>query len=185
MFFLGLGIGVALPVMTIAVQNEFEQKDLGAATSASQLFRGLGSTIGTAIFGSLLTIGIATSLGDMKNDPYIQTLKQSPAASQIITKTDDPNVLLRLNTSTVKSQITDGFNATIINIPQPARDQATETFVKNQDAFSTKIVYAFSDSIRTIFIVASIIVAVAAVLSFAIKEKPLGHAKPLDTPGEN
>lgn len=184
MVFLGLGIGVAMPVMNIAVQNEFEQKDLGAATSASQLFRSLGSTIGTAIFGSLLTIGIASSLGDMKNDPYIQTLKQSPAASQIITKTDDPNVLLRLNTSNVKSQITDGFNAAIINIPQPARDQTKETFVKNQDAFSTKIVNAFSDSIHTIFIVASIIVAIAAVLSFAIKEKPLAHAKPLDTPGE-
>lgn len=184
MVFLGLGIGVAMPVMNIAVQNEFEQKDLGAATSASQLFRSLGSTIGTAIFGSLLTIGIASSLGDMKNDPYIQTLKQSPAASQIVTKTDDPNVLLRLNTSTVKSQITDGFNAAIINIPQPARDQTKETFVKNQDAFSTKIINAFSDSIHTIFIVASIIVAIAALLSFAIKEKPLAHAKPLDTPGE-
>lgn len=182
MVFLGLGIGVALPVMNIAVQNEFSQKDLGAATSSSQLFRSLGSTIGTAVFGSLLTIGIATSLGDMKDDPYIQTLKQSPAASQIITKTDDANVLLRLNTVAVKTQITDGFNAAIINIPQPARDQVKATFTENQNNFSTKIVDAFSSSIHTIFIVASIIVAVAAVLSFAIKEKPLASAKPGETP---
>lgn len=182
MVFLGLGIGVALPVMNIAVQNEFSQKDLGAATSSSQLFRSLGSTIGTAVFGSLLTIGIATSLGDMKDDPYIQTLKQSPAASQIITKTDDANVLLRLNTVAVKTQITDGFNAAIINIPQPARDQAKATFTENQNNFSTKIVDAFSSSIHTIFIVASVIVAVAAVLSFAIKEKPLVNAKPGETP---
>lgn len=182
MVFLGLGIGVALPVMNIAVQNEFSQKDLGAATSSSQLFRSLGSTIGTAVFGSLLTIGIATSLGDMKDDPYIQTLKQSPAASQIITKTDDANVLLRLNTVAVKTQITDGFNAAIINIPQPARDQAKATFTENQNNFSTKIVDAFSSSIHTIFIVASVIVAVAAVLSFAIKEKPLANAKPGETP---
>ncbi|CAN5413862.1 hypothetical protein BH10PAT4_BH10PAT4_1080 [soil metagenome] len=184
MFVLGLGTGIGLPVLNIAVQNEFSQKDLGVVTSSNQLFRSLGSTIGVAIFGSLLTIGIATSLGDMKNDPYIQTLRQSPAASQIITETDNPDVLLRLNTSATKSMITDGFNTAVVNIPQPARDDAKATLTKNQDAYSTKIVNAFSNSIHTIFIVASVFVAIAAALSIAIKEKPLERAKPLDTPGE-
>lgn len=186
MVFLGLGTGVALPVMNIAVQNEFAQKDLGAATSSSQLFRSLGSTIGTAIFGSLLTIGIATSLGDMKDDPYIQTLRQSPAASQILTKTDDANQLLNLNTPTYKEKITNGFNLdeAIIALPAPAQDAARQEFQINQAAFSTKIIDAFSSSIHTIFIVASVIVAVAAGLSFGIKEKIIRHANAADTPGE-
>ncbi len=183
MVFLGLGIGVAMPVMNIAVQNEFEQKDLGAATSSNQLFRSLGSTIGTAVFGSLLTIGIASSLGDMKNDPYIQTLRQSPEASQVITNTDDANQLLNLNTSDIKTRITSGFETAIIDLPTAAKEQATKTFISNQNAYSKKIVQAFSDSIHTIFIVASIIVAVAAAISFAIREKPLHAAKPDDTPG--
>jgi predicted MFS family arabinose efflux permease len=55
MVFVGIGIGTAMPLLNIAVQNEFEQKDLGVATSSNQLFRGLGSTIGTAIFGGMLT----------------------------------------------------------------------------------------------------------------------------------
>jgi EmrB/QacA subfamily drug resistance transporter len=184
MVFVGLGIGVALPVMNIAVQNEFEQKDLGAATSSSQLFRSLGSTIGTAIFGSLLTIGIASSLGDMKNDAYIQTIQQSPAASQIITRTDDANSLLNLNSPTVKTKITDGFNAAIIALPEPTRSETKDAFLHNQSAFSAKIVDAFSGSIRTIFIVAAAVVAVATAFSFAIKEKPLAHAKATDTPSE-
>ncbi len=184
MVFLGLGIGVAMPIMTIAVQNEFEQKDLGAATSASQLFRSLGSTIGTAIFGSLLTLGISSSLGDMKNNGYIQTVRQSPVASQIITKTDDANILLRLNTSVVKQQITTGFDAAIVKLPEPMRQSAKTEFTSNQVAYSTKIVDAFSNSIKTIFIVASGVIAVATVVSFAIKEKPLRVAKPSETPVE-
>lgn len=184
MVFVGLGIGVALPVMNIAVQNEFEQKDLGAATSASQLFRSLGSTIGTAVFGSLLTIGIAASLGDMKNDPYIQTLKQSPAASQIITSTTDANTLLNLNTPTTKAAITDGFNAALISIPEANREEAKAKFTANQQAYSTQIVDAFSSSIQTIFIVASSVVGIATVFSFAIREKPLAKARSFDTPGE-
>lgn len=184
MIFVGLGIGVALPVMNIAVQNEFEQKDLGAATSASQLFRSLGSTIGTAIFGSILTLGIASSLGDMKNDAYIQTLRQSPEASKIITKTDDANVLLRLNTPDVKKQITDGYNLAILASPEATRDSMKASFTKNQDAYSAKIVDAFSTSIRTIFIVSSVIVLVAMLTSIGIKEKPIRAAKPTETPGE-
>lgn len=183
MVFLGLGIGVALPVMNIAVQNEFEQKDLGAATSSNQLFRSLGSTIGTALFGSLLTLGIASSLGDMKDDPYIQTLRQSPEASQIITKTDDANQLLNLNTPAYKKQITDGFNAAIITLPATLQQSTQDKFAADQSAYATRIVGAFSSSIRTIFIVATVIVVVATAFSFAIKEKILREAKSDDAPG--
>jgi len=42
MTILGLGMGVAMPVLNLAIQNEVEQKDLGVATSSSQLFRSLG-----------------------------------------------------------------------------------------------------------------------------------------------
>jgi EmrB/QacA subfamily drug resistance transporter len=55
MVFVGAGIGAGMPLLNVAIQNEFEQKDLGMATSSNQLFRGLGSTIGVAIFGSMLT----------------------------------------------------------------------------------------------------------------------------------
>jgi EmrB/QacA subfamily drug resistance transporter len=184
MVFLGLGTGVALPVMNIAVQNEFEQKDLGAATSSSQLFRSLGSTVGTAIFGSLLTLGVATSLGDMKQDPYVETLQKAPAAAQVITKTNDANQLLNLNTPAVKSQINAGFDKSIAALPSSVQTKAKETFTTDQQNYSKKIVNAFSDSIHTIFVAATIIVIVAAALTTRLKEKPLHEAKATETPGE-
>jgi EmrB/QacA subfamily drug resistance transporter len=187
MVFVGAGIGISMPVMNIAVQNEFEQKYLGIVTSSTQLFRGLGSTIGTAIFGSMLTAGIIASLGDMNHDPYIQTLKQSPAASQVLSgDINDANTLLNLNMPDIKSKIQDGSEKAIAASPAPApvKEKLTEDFETKQNDYGTKVVNAFSDSIHQIFIVTSSIMVIAFLTSFAIKERELAAATPSETPGE-
>jgi len=186
MVFVGAGIGMAMPLMNIAVQNEFEQKYLGMATSSVQLFRGLGSTIGTAVFGSMLTIGITSALGDMNKDPYIQTLKQNPAAVQQLGDLNDANTLLSINSPQVKDKISSGFEEAIAKqpLPQPVAQQAKQDFAKKQDDYNKKIVNAFSDSLHTIFVSTASIMAVALLLSFAIKERPLHAASPSETPGE-
>lgn len=78
MVLLGAGLGVVMPVMNLAVQNEFKQHDLGVATRSSQLFRSLGSTIGVAVFGAMLTAGLTSGLAGAQNDAYVQKLAQSP-----------------------------------------------------------------------------------------------------------
>ncbi|MEV0644220.1 MDR family MFS transporter [Phytomonospora sp. NPDC050363] len=55
MLVLGLGIGLAMQVLTIAVQNTVPYHEMGAATSGVTFFRTLGSAFGTAIFGTLFT----------------------------------------------------------------------------------------------------------------------------------
>lgn len=52
---LGAGIGMVMPVLTLAVQNAVERKDLGTATSSVVFFRTIGSALGAAIFGAILT----------------------------------------------------------------------------------------------------------------------------------
>jgi EmrB/QacA subfamily drug resistance transporter len=185
-FFVGAGIGAAMPLMNIAIQNEFEQKDLGIATSSSQLFRGLGSTIGVAVFGSMLTLGIGSHLGDMSKDAYIQMLKQSPAASQIVSNPNDTNTLLVLNMPDTKAQITDGFTASMakVDLPVPVKNQLQQDFTDKQNNYSDKLVNAFSKSLHTIFVVTSSMMLLALVLTIALKERPLRMAKPTETPGE-
>src|SRR5205085_2213400 len=51
----GFGTGLTFPVFTIAVQNAFPITRLGVVTSATQFFRQIGGTLGTAVMGSLLT----------------------------------------------------------------------------------------------------------------------------------
>ncbi|WP_443071656.1 MFS transporter [Streptomyces sp. NBC_01477] len=50
---LGLGIGLALPVLVLAVQNSVRPADIGAATSANNYFRQIGGSVGAAVFGTL------------------------------------------------------------------------------------------------------------------------------------
>jgi EmrB/QacA subfamily drug resistance transporter len=50
---LGLGVGLVLPVLVLAVQNAVRPADLGAATSANNYFRQIGGSVGAAVFGTL------------------------------------------------------------------------------------------------------------------------------------
>lgn len=187
MVFVGIGIGTGMPLMNVAVQNEFEQKDLGMATSSSQLFRGLGSTIGIAIFGSMLTIGVTNALGDMSKDSYVQTLKQSPAASQVLAgDVNDANTLLTLNLPDTKNKISDGFASSLTDVSAPVvvKDKLKEDFAKKQNDYSNKIIDAFSTSIHHIFIISGSIMVVALILSAMITERQLRSASPEETPGE-
>jgi len=50
----GLGMGVLMPVYTVAVQNVAPPAQMGAATAATIFFRSIGATVGVAAFGSLM-----------------------------------------------------------------------------------------------------------------------------------
>jgi EmrB/QacA subfamily drug resistance transporter len=50
----GMGMGLLQPVYTVAVQNVAPRKYMGAATASTAFFRSIGSTMGVAIFGSVL-----------------------------------------------------------------------------------------------------------------------------------
>ena len=58
---LGIGLGPSQSLYSVAVQNSVSPQEIGVATSASQFFRQIGSTIGVAIFGALLTNNLAAA----------------------------------------------------------------------------------------------------------------------------
>jgi len=55
MFVLGLGLGLVMQVLVLAVQNAVPYEYLGVATSGATLFRSIGGSIGTAVLGSIFT----------------------------------------------------------------------------------------------------------------------------------
>lgn len=54
MVILGLGVGSAMQVTVLAVQNAVSYRDLGVATSMSQFFRQMGGAVGVALFGTVM-----------------------------------------------------------------------------------------------------------------------------------
>ncbi len=51
----GLGLGLVLQVLTVAVQNAVPYEELGTATSGVTFFRMIGGSFGTAVFGAIFS----------------------------------------------------------------------------------------------------------------------------------
>jgi len=62
-FIMGLGLGPTQSLFNVAIQNSVEPHQIGVVTASSQFFRQIGSTMGVAIFGTLLTTGLAGARG--------------------------------------------------------------------------------------------------------------------------
>src|SRR5215207_6964892 len=62
MLVLGLGLGMVMQVLVLAVQNAVPYDMLGVATSGSTLFRSIGGSLGTAVLGAIFSGRLAAEL---------------------------------------------------------------------------------------------------------------------------
>jgi EmrB/QacA subfamily drug resistance transporter len=62
MAILGMGLGPLQSLYSVAIQNAVPMNRIGVVTSANQFFRQIGSTVGVAIFGTLLTNDLNSKL---------------------------------------------------------------------------------------------------------------------------
>jgi EmrB/QacA subfamily drug resistance transporter len=62
MVVLGLGLGMVMQVLVLAVQNAVAYEQLGVATSGSTLFRQIGGSIGVALFGAIFANQLQSEL---------------------------------------------------------------------------------------------------------------------------
>lgn len=65
MFIIGAGLGMFIQVTTLAIQNAVDPKNLGVATSTATFFRSTGSSLGAAIFGTILTNRLVIHLTEL------------------------------------------------------------------------------------------------------------------------
>lgn len=91
MALLGIGLGLVMQVLVLAVQNAVDYRDLGVATSGATLFRFIGGSVGTAVLGALFSGRLATNLagtplgaGGAHSQVSIEALKAMPAASRAL-----------------------------------------------------------------------------------------------------
>jgi EmrB/QacA subfamily drug resistance transporter len=89
---LGIGFGLVMPNLMVAIQNAVLPIELGSATAASTFFRSLGGTFGVAISGAIMTAQLqaphAKRLAGMGNgarsllEQGIQQIEQLPAVQK-------------------------------------------------------------------------------------------------------
>ena len=62
MVIFGLGLGLVMQVLVVAVQNAVSYEELGTATSSVTFFRMIGGSFGTAVFGAIFANVLAGNL---------------------------------------------------------------------------------------------------------------------------
>jgi hypothetical protein len=123
----GLGLGLLMSLFTIIVQNAFSRDKLGQVTASLTFVRSLGSSIGVAVLGAIVT-----------NDFSKQVTSGIPAA---LAPYVDASKLA--NASTASHAI--NIPAAIANLgPQQFQVLALQLATNVKDAFSTSVTLAFA-----------------------------------------
>jgi MFS family permease len=73
MMVVGVGIGLVMPILTLALQEAFPKSELGVVTSSSQFFRQIGGTFGMTVLGAIMNHQ-STNLLTQNLVPYLEKL---------------------------------------------------------------------------------------------------------------
>lgn len=157
MFLTGAGMGVGMPLFTVAVQSAFPER-IGATTSSLQFFRSMGGTIGVAALGAYINAQLASGLtGAVKR--AAESL--APIAERVQAALGDP---ARLLDSQGFAKLTAGLDA--------AGNQVVTT------VFMPLLRASVGDAIAAMFFLAFIALAVSTVAMFALPEVKLAGSHP-------
>jgi len=63
MVVVGVGLGLVMQVLVLAVQNDAQPKDIGVATASATFFRSMGGAFGVALFGTIFATRLSDQLG--------------------------------------------------------------------------------------------------------------------------
>ncbi|KHL91514.1 MFS transporter [Paenibacillus sp. IHB B 3415] len=156
MIVFGIGLGLAMPVFTLTVQNAVAPQMLGVATATTTLFRNLGGTIGIAVMGTVMNTTLTHKLESaVASGKGPDLTKLDPEAAGQLTAFMNPQLLLdqpklkELHT-TLPEQIRPLFNQLIEMLRG-----------------------ALSDSLTVVFLSGTALLVIAAVLVLFLKEIPL------------
>lgn len=158
MVIVGIGLGPAQSLFTLAIQNAVPFREMGVATSASQFFRQIGSTIGLAVFGTLFTLSVQQEIP--KHMPDIPVLQE---------QTFDLNSLMGMGSSEGSMAIP----------PELANNPLAQGIITQVEH---AIKQGFADGIQHLMTVSFFIMLVGGIVILFIPALPLRKTVAADQP---
>lgn len=155
---IGLGMGLVMPLLTLALQESFSKEELGVVTSSSQFFRSIGGTFGITILGAVMNSRAGTALND-KLVPFLNTLPAQ--AGDMVTK--------------FKEMIATNPEGLLQSLFSP------EALKQLPSALAEKMVpilkTSLMESLHSVFLVGLIIIVVGAVFTLLVPQIKLSDRK--------
>ncbi|WP_312521442.1 MDR family MFS transporter [Anaerospora sp.] len=144
---IGLGMGLIMPTVTIAVQSAFGPRQRGVATSATQFFRSIGGTLGITLLGVVFNYR-SIALMEQEFFPLVASrpdLQSGPLGSMLAEAHSNPQSLFNILLS----------HDTIQQIP-----------LEVQQILLPPLKITLADSLQTVFFVAMAVTIVGVAISF-------------------
>lgn len=142
----GLGMGIMQPIYTLVVQNVAPAKHMGAATASTQFFRSIGSTVGVALFGSVLL--------KLYHQHFAQTVPPGTPA-RVLVPFRNPLQLVQ-----IRPQLDAAFGR------YPGGTALLQVLIGN-------VHDALIKGLRAIFVVGAILMTLGVIVNLFLKEVPL------------
>jgi len=150
----GLGLGITMPLYLIAVQNAVPHSVLGVATSTNAFFRTIGGAFGLAIVGSVLNKSFSTEFTSKLPDSITDIIPQE----QLNTIVNNPQALVSPEAQTQLQAIFAGLG---------------EQGVALYNNLVVTLREALNTALSNVFLVGLVVICVALVVSFFIRQIPL------------
>jgi EmrB/QacA subfamily drug resistance transporter len=150
----GFGLGITMPIYTIAVQNAVPYSMLGVSTSSVTFFRSLGGAVGLAILGSVMNNRFASELTRQIPD----SIKPFVPQSQLDSLVHNPQALVSIE---AQNQLKDMFA------------QLGSQGISIYENLLHGLRQALSVAIAEAFLIGLFITLAALVVTFFLKEIPL------------
>ncbi|MEV5872932.1 DHA2 family efflux MFS transporter permease subunit [Streptomyces sp. NPDC052101] len=165
----GIGLSGCMQILTLAVQNAVEPKDMGVATASATFFRQMGGTAGTAVFLSVLfsTVGdkISSAFRAAAGTPAFQAAVHDPAVRA------------------------DPANAPVLEmLKHPGASGGSGSGVLDDSSFIQRLdprlaqpfKAGFTDSMQLVFLIAAAVTVLAFLVAVWTKEVPLRQVSGLE-----
>lgn len=167
MIVFGLGLGLGNPVFSLATQNAVSHKELGVVTASSQLFRNLGGTIGIAVMGTVMSNSLTKNLKEtLQSSSAPDFTKMDPQMAEKMLSFANPQALM--NKPLLES--------TQASLPADVQPIFTQMIDSIRDALG--------QTLSSVFLTGTIVLVVAFVLVFFLKELPLRTSNQMPSPEE-
>jgi hypothetical protein len=155
----GVGLGGVLQPITLATQNAVPPRDIGVASASSQFFRGLGGTLGTAVFLSILF----STAGSNIHREFVK----AAATPSFRAALADPQVQSAAGNRKILELIHGGGSVNGASLNDTA-------FLQHADRrLAEPFFRGFSSSIDLVFLIAGCALVVAFALLLFLREVPL------------
>jgi EmrB/QacA subfamily drug resistance transporter len=150
MVVIGMGIGASMPIVNLVLQNSVPHQLLGVVSSSAQFFRQIGGTLGVAVFGTVVTNKLQSSLQHELGQDLIDQTPQP-----LLSTLQEPRTLL---SPEALERLESGFAG--------VGPQGAELYAQAVEAMRVSL----AEALGVVFVVSVVVTGIAFAASFLMPE---------------